>query len=168
MFFSRVHLKIICSSLFPLKSLSIFLVWLFTHLPFYRLLLWALINATTKSLTVSMILTKPYSSFDSLVILPFLCVNWKFTFCLSDWHLPFLSFSLCPCHLTQFIFHCRSSSHPLCPPSWSSLQIHVFTPSTQAHVPPPQCPSSILFRSPYSSTPYRIDSTEKERESTEG
>lgn len=39
----------------------------------------------------------PYPSLDSLVVLPFLCVNWKFTFCLSDWHLPnFLSLLLLP------------------------------------------------------------------------
>lgn len=84
-------------SLFPLlKSLSVFLFWLFTHLPFYLLLFSAFVNAIAKSLIVPVSLTKSYFSLGSLVVL-FLCMSCKFTFNLSDWHLlHFLSFSFPP------------------------------------------------------------------------
>lgn len=112
-------------------------------------------NATTKLLIVSITLTKLYYSLDSLVGLPFLCINWKFTFCLSDWHLPnFLSFSLLP-------FPVNIIYAPL----QILLSTHVssfikFPTDVCTH--PPQCP--IILRNPYSSAPHRIDSREKERE----
>lgn len=56
----------------------------------------------------------------------------------------------------------------MCPPLWSPLQIHALTPSTKVHILASQCPTSILLRSSYSSTPHRIDTREKERKSTEG
>lgn len=90
--FSRALLKIIHCSLFPLlKSLYMFLVISFTHLPFYPHLLSIFIDVATKSLTVPVSLTKSYISSDWL-ILPFLYMSWKFTFCLWSWHLPHLSF----------------------------------------------------------------------------
>lgn len=113
-FFSTVHLKIICLLLFTLKTL-IYISCLTVYTSSYLSpLLWPLISVTTKSVTVSKTLTKTYSSLDSLIALSSLSMNWKFTFLLSNWHLPnVLSFSLLPFPVNTIYLHLQIllSSH---------------------------------------------------------
>lgn len=164
--FSRALLKIIhCSPFSLLKSVYMFLVISFTHLPFYPHLLSVFTDVATKSLIVPVFLTNPYISSDWLT-LPFLCMSWKFTFCLSSWHLFHLSFPFLPLLCNIF----STANRP--PPHVSSLtkfsKLHILNPFIQCHIVLPHGSLRILLRNPYSSTPHRIAGWKKERRSTGG